>query len=349
MAWNSQVRAGFETQAAEEFIPFNRSASTPEISSVKARTGTYALRFQSTAQAAFTWPVAADRVQVGAAFNHVGLIGTTGGATLFDLRDSADNPIARVQWVNSSNNLVLQVEGVEQDSESATLSVFAGEDTWHEVGLQVNVSDDGNGFVSFYVNGDRRLQYTGAIATAAVASLRVAGGSGTSIWASSLHVDDLMLDTSTINEPDAAPPNIQLAFRPVTGDGTSSQWTPVGETNNWEAVADTGGPDYDSTYVVTDNDNDRDLYTFGGYTAPEGYIIEAVIPTYIVRKTAASSAMQIEPVVYDGTDTEVGDALNLPSTYGYLWQRFDERPNSGGAWGTSVDSDAAVGMDAVVP
>lgn len=349
MTWTRQVFAGFETQAEQEFVLLDGSGTTaPQASATAARTGSYALRMASVGAAAFPFPAAQTRLRAAFALRHNGTSGTSNGPLLFVLRTDAGVASAYVRYRVTDAVLELVVNGVSIAEEAGSLSGFATTGQFHDIGVQANLANDSSGFVAFYVNGSKRLEYTGAITGDPCAYLQIGGTSGGSgSWATYIYVDDLYVDGSAGPESKEPPPNLRFEYLPITGAGGSAQWTPVGVATNHEAV-DEAPPDGDSTYVWSETNGQRDLYAFGGYTAPAGYAIDAVIPICIARKTAAGSLMQIAPVLHDGTTPEVGTALDVPSTYGFLWDRRAERVG-GGAWGDSVSAGHAVGQDAVVP
>lgn len=345
MTWERLAFAGFETQGPEVSISSNMA-----IVDTFANGGDYALRATNqTSGFNRLLRAAKPRIRAHTYFLRPNGVNRAGVSNVYPRILYLNNSISRIVSVayGADGNISLVVDETIEDA-VAIGSTGMAIDVWDSIGIDAYVANDETGFARVYVGGLPVLEYTGAIAGGSVASVG-ATTANAGFWSASVYPlwDDLTVDGSDEMEDAAAPPNPVYEYRIAEADSITSEWTPVGEASNYLCVDDSSGPDDDATYVESATEADRDLYTVGDYTAPAGYVISAVISSLIARKTASASNLRVAPLIYDGDNVGVGDPIDLPTTYSHVWERFAEKPNTGGAWGTATGETTAVGQDTV--
>ena len=179
-----------------------------------------------------------------------------------------------------------------------------------------------------------------ASTTASVDSVAI-GGRGN--WATTnsviLRYDDLYtLDNSGSMNNDLLGDIRVEAIRP-SGNGSSTQFTPVGAANNWDCV-DEAAEDGDTSYVASSTVGQEDLYAIGDLVSTPANVF-AVQVCAIGRKDDAGSRTITSAIKSGGSVYDHGSVktLGLGDTYSTLIDVWELDPNGNVAWtGSSVNA-----------
>lgn len=348
-------QAGFESFSLEGLDTYSGIGSTDPTPTISYKyTGNVGLAFTAVTHPAGFDHQDAEQIQAGAYLYY------TTTATLFTL---VRNDAALVQVRILAGNLEIVVGGTVEASmsrDTAGLPINA----WRHIGLSADATD-GSGWVSVYVGGTRVLRYTGSPAgSGATPSFTGTYFGGNN---ANMYVDDVWVDTfSSASGPGDQPPNT-ITFVPYlpTGDGTLSQWTPVGDTLNHDCVDDPYSHDADVTHVYATSPSLYDLYTLTGVAIPTGKDIQAVTffsfaktagdtggggggddwwetpttanPICVYQpKGAASYADSKTDLSGNGNDATEGTAPGWNATDGWIFDGVDDALNTGmqtdGTW-----------------
>jgi hypothetical protein len=209
---------------------------------------------------------------------------------------------------------------------------------WHGVGVLFSK----NASFTVWVNGVQVLQHTtGSDINYQPSGVYVGRSTATAAWANYAYYDDLYVDTGSGNAV-GTPSSCRFLPAFPAGAGADTEWTP-NTGANYAALAE-APPDDDTTYVKAAGAGLRDLYPFTAITVPADYGVRAVIIAPYAERTDAAVASTLKVVAVDGTAETLGDALVLPTTYGYVWQRLATAPDGNG-WSEAVINAAEFGIE----
>ena len=237
--------------------------------------------------------------------------------------------------VDEAGDLRLYVLGVSQDEE-----IGARPDAvWAHFGINIKI-DGSSGWVTVYKDGVQIMNFAGDTGSNQIESVRF----GTDIHALTTHedysyLDDLFIDDIT-NESDGVVPDYRFEYiTPEAPSGNYSQCmgSDGNQVNNFELVDDQPH-DGDATYVEANAINKKDTYNMTTFTLDDGWGITAVIPVAIAKKSDAGVATQVAMMTRYDVDDTIGDAQDLPESYGYMWERIVNCPGETG-W-TQAQLDA---------
>lgn len=260
-----------------------------------------------------------------------------------------DNPIGFAAWydgVNPQITITLDPDGrisvrrgldsdaaISQSSAIGLSSYLAW--LWWEIKVAIS---NGAGTVDMWNDdGDHVVADTGldtqATANATADTFVLASKDSTLTGAQpNMYADDMYANSGA----GAAPLNGRLGDCRVylsvpIANGTTVQFDPVGNPNNWQNVT---GNDGDSTYNKTGTIGNRDLYVPGGI--PSGFTgtIFGVAHTSRYRKDDAG-VRKIAQVLKVGATTIVEAALSVRSTYQSITSFKDVSPDTGVAFTTT--------------
>lgn len=115
------------------------------------------------------------------------------------------------------------------------------------------------------------------------------------------------------------------------GVGTTTQWTPLDATPNWDQVNDRPAPDDDASYVSALDPDTLDTYHFEDI--PTTAIVKGVHLVILARKEAEGSAT-IAPVVHQGGVDYVGPTQGVasPAYDRYVTQAYEINPATDAPW-----------------
>lgn len=342
MTWTREGQVGFEMQTLDEVV--GQWSTTPgTISSTKANTGTYSMRWNLTTHqpVGFSFDGALQGRCIGF-LNHNGLATSAEGEIVSAELDDAED--ISVIYFKADETLRLHVRGVEVDSIVSSIGGFADPDTWRSVAL-VCFIDPVVGWASFYIDGIQRMTYSGDTGSDTIVGMFFGGRyrAGAAAWASSCYGDDFYVDTSDGTEPDEAVPPLRFLWSPADGNGPSSQWdgSDGNSTDNYLLVDD-APPDGDTTFVYTSTVNEKDVYATAAITVPVGYTLQAAIPTALAKRS--STTEQIRLVTHDGATYQNGADQDLPTSYTPMWERFTTQPDAS-AWDETDFNNSSFGAE----
>jgi hypothetical protein len=156
------------------------------------------------------------------------------------------------------------------------------------------------------------------------AQIRI-GNAGNDVYT---EIDDLhILDDVGLDHNDFLGDNGIRRLNP-DGDGTTTQFTPLGGGTNFSEV-DESNPDGDVSYVESNTATQKDTYTFGDITSTPAAIEAVATKSYVTKPDAGSRNF----VHVARSTIEEDSAVLYPSagTYRYMASIFPTDPD-GGAW-----------------
>lgn len=296
------------------------SASPPTISNAKYHTGGFSHRIDSSV-GPFGFAIATvDHVRTGFWLNHVG---SSDEAVIFHWV-AVDLTTCKVVWNSGLSRLELYVDGIVEDFISDTSFNFSVHNVWLHCGLVVISGTS----ISFYVSGERALHYEGSAMGADVAEFYVAGNIGGVGWQGVTYVDDFYLDEITSGEIDIGPPPKRFMFSLPNAAGVDEEFTAVGIVlSNYQAVDDAGAPDGDDTYNRAFSPNLKDTFNTADIELPSDYVIRAVIPTAIAKRTDSLADYTLRLHTFNGVTYETSGKKSLLTTYQSVWDRQPLQPD----------------------
>lgn len=137
-----------------------------------------------------------------------------------------------------------------------------------------------------------------------------------------------------------------VSWLTATGAGTHTDWTPHGESDNWECVDETP-PDGDTSYVSSDTPGDVDTYAVTDLAAST-VSVDAVVWKTVVKKSDAGSRTVAPVIRIGGTDYEDdGDAQPFGTDYQQLYQVFTASPATSDPWTPTEVNGMELGLELV--
>lgn len=157
--------------------------------------------------------------------------------------------------------------------------------------------------------------------------------------ATTTRIMDLAVWDNDGNSPSGWVGDVRVDDYTPSGDGSSTQWTPLSSTNY--SQVDEAAADYDTTYVYTSTNAQIDLYAMNNMTHNPPNIY-SVSPNAVAKKIDAGTA-QLKLKMVNGATTSTGAAETLTmGTYIRYIMHFGANPDTATAW-TVADVDAAEG------
>lgn len=308
----------------------------PVVSSTKAKTGTYSLRFSASGATASYGRTVNNltELQAAASFNHDGIIGSTANAAFFRLV-AVDGRAFVVRWSNTGQ-LELRINTTTHDSLAVTASGISPTDQWHDLSVAVKI-DASAGYFDFYgPGGTRLLHYAGNTGSSPVAAVLFGGGANG--WNNYLYVDDCRCLDAT-GEGSRPASTRRYLWSPVDGDGQVSQWTGSdgNSTDNYQLVDD-ATPDGDTTFVKATSAGLVDQYMHAGVTIPTDWVPTRVWPTVIGLKTDAGVDTTIQLGLWKDSEDDDSAEVTLPSAYGLAQAYFETLPDASDMNETNINA-----------
>lgn len=317
------------------------SGSLTTVSSVQAKTGTYAFR----GALAYGWTKiipSTSQLRISYHFLHNGTSGDT--PNMISIRNGSSSIVA-LRWDETNATIQLRVAGSQVDTYVA--GGFSTTGQWFHIGLDVKI--DASGWVYVYLDGIEIFAYegdtTGNGSSANQVEWNELYGIGGDTWNTYYYIDDIYID-DTAGESAAAPvPDQRFHYRVPAGNGSSSDLTGSdGDSTDNYLLVDEIPHDGDTTYVEAASSGLRDLYDTTTFTLPTGFEVTAVIPTAVAKKTNAAIGSQLKLVAKDGVDEAVSSANDLATSYSLLYERMTTQPD-GSAWDESGVNAAEYGVE----
>lgn len=251
---------------------------------------------------------------------------TTYGVTnsLAEFLDAGDNVLVAVQRLIYTGLIQLVVGGVVVAT--GTHPIITG--AYTHIGIDLKI-DSVNGWVNVYVGGVADITYAGDTGNADVVKFiqrRLDTGVNYS--------DDWYMDDTTGEAGPDVVPDKAFVYRVPSSNGTYSDCTGQDgdSVNNYQNVDDRPH-DSDTTYNEATALDQRDSFPLPAYTAPAGWVVDAVLPVVHVRKTDGAVDTQVALIVLvNGTQWQGNDQA-VDETYTLRLDRCDTPPG-GGSWGT---------------
>jgi hypothetical protein len=266
---------------------------------------------------------------------------------------------------NPTNNDVTLVAGyvigtsTVQIAVTQNVPVLANVNTWRHVAMIANIAAT-DGFASLYVDGVKVAEWTGdtrlyrsgeSTPRTAITGIYAAGtglnwpGAGSHNWGLHVYVDDFYADFwdgvgTLVNAP---PPTRRFLAAFPNGAGSSTQWTPS-TGSNWQNV-DEAPPNDETDFNRAQAPNLLDLYAFSDVTVPLDHAVRAVIPIAYARKSDAGVDSQVRVVAKTGANIVKSDAKALPTSYGYVWERWTTQADGASAWTEAAVNAAEFGVE----
>jgi hypothetical protein len=211
---------------------------------------------------------------------------------------------------------------------------------YHQYELDIKWTTDTTGYVKFYRDSVLFCQITGIQTQTAYQAGRgqptvCAFGNVPSISSGyateTTYFDDLYLCDSSGSAHNTGPiGDKKIVIMIPNGAGNETQFSVVGESDNWQAVSQ-NPPLYDSAYVSSTTIGDEDTYTLStpatAFTA-----VDAIAVTVLARKDDAGDRT-ISAGIGNGTTQAYGTAYGLGADYTYAQTIFDgENPLTSAAF-----------------
>lgn len=213
-------------------------------------------------------------------------------------------------------------------STSALVTGFHRRNQWHHFAATFKAG--AGGFISFYMDGDLVLTYSGTIVgnIDAVYMNDVQHDLNNS-WGTPTYMDDFYVDDTT-GEADTSPPTHRFIFNPIEAVGVDNDFTPVGDTTV-KTTVDELTPDGDTTFNYTSTSGDRDTFSMTYPTLPLNFKIGAVIPYAFAKKSEPFDVGEITLHDWNGVAYRDSSALELSTVYAAKLARW-ELQQSGDTW-----------------
>lgn len=345
MAWTRVLTCGFEFQAFEEcdWSGSDKSAAASTcITSTNPKTGSYSFVQQTNSSdgpGKNTGSV--TQLRTGAYWRGATPTGQTTTSWLIKVTNTA-GWITGVRLGSDESTVDLVVNNsVKASTTLTTLGLDTG--TYHHVALCAS-ADATTGFISFYVDGNQKLTWTGNTSTDFTGVYYMVSDTTNALHFTGFRLDDLYVDTGTGNS-DAAP--TVISFDPVIEDGagSSTQWT-ANTGNNYQAVDEAGAHDSDTTYVSTTSNGQVDLYSFGNVTPPSGYGVVAAILVAMAKNSEAGPAIKMH--MKNGGNTVDSSSLTLGTTYAPVSARFTKQADGTTDMDTTAFNAGEYGFKSVI-
>ena len=281
-----------------------------------------------------TIPENAATLFVGAAIN----VGNAQSLPIISFYDGSTCQIA--VNMNSNGTLYITRGTGSQLGSTSTYVVQTGVWNYWELGATI---DSTNGSVTLKINGQTILTVTGVNTSNSGNAYCNGVQFDYNSSGQYLNIDDLYICDSQ----GSAPTNTFLGDVRVYGSvpngaGASTQWTPNGQSSNYECVDSI--PPNSSDYVSSSTPGQTDLYTFPTIAVADSIL--GVQVSYFAGKND-SGTRTIQSTVKSGSATANGAENNLSATMTYYSDIFYDDPNTSAAWTLSAVNAMQAGVTEV--
>jgi hypothetical protein len=218
-------------------------------------------------------------------------------------------------------------------------------DAWRHVGVDVKLAASG-GWINLYVDGVETLAFAGdTLGASGVTTVDQVLFTGTlettAAWENYAYIDDILIDDTTGEPAAATVPDRRFRLITPNGNGTASEMTGSdGDQVANYALVDEVPHNSDTDYVKALTTGLVDTYTMSTFTLPTDWVVGAILPLLIARKSAAEDDVRIAPALQSNTTRAVGSGQTLGTSYDLRWGRWTTDPHTGVAW-------SQAGLDAV--
>jgi hypothetical protein len=232
---------------------------------------------------------------------------------------------------------------------------------WKIAGIAVKIAEV-DGDVSFYLNGQKLLTWTGDTRIYRADSVELLDtitgvywfGDEWNVthsdeywpmgeWGVNTYVDDLVIESLTEGDiVDAEPPYRALLWAPVTANGSITQWTKVNADTNAAAVADSLPDDGDS-YVTTGEAGKKDEYLIAAPSLA-GYLPEVVTVIARGKRATTAEAQDVQLLVTAGGEQEAAPAQELDADWNEIEATFRAKPVTAAPWDGAAIGALRIGI-----
>lgn len=233
--------------------------------------------------------------------------------------------------------------------------------TWKIAGIAVKIAEV-DGYVSFYLNGQKLLTWTGDTRICRVNDTELQDtltglfwfGHEWNVtysdeywpmgeWGQNTYVDDMTIESLTEGDiVDAEPPYRALLWAPVTANGPVTQWTRIGADTNAAAVAESL-PDDAASYVTAGEPGMTDEYL----VAPPGlagYTPEVVTVVARGKRATTAASQDVQLLVTAGGEQEAAPAQELDADWNEIEATFRAKPATGTPWDAAAIQTMRIGI-----
>ena len=221
---------------------------------------------------------------------------------------------------------------------------------WKIAGIAAKIHDTA-GYVSFYLEGQKLLTWTGDTRIYAVDSYDLLSNiTGVywygdeervtfseeyyplGVWGENSFCDDLTIDSLTeADAVDAMPRYRSLIWAMASTNGDTIQWTPVGALTNDAAVKENPANDANS-YVTTATINKTDEYVVAQPIPLTGYLPEVVTVVARGKRASAEGVNKVRLLTKTGETSNIAAAQPLPTDWNEIEDTFWTKPDGISAW-----------------
>ncbi len=361
MAVTRRGTFGAENHSVTNLDLFAGGTNPPVLADI-AKTGAHAYRHTGSA---FGRSFTATAVRSVCALRHGGMK-TAGRLPIVTVAVNY-TPLC-VMWEPGKGELQLMA-GFEEGSASyrypisaAAHDLFATNPTaWKIVGIAAKIAET-DGYVSFYLDGQRLLNWTGDTRIFALDGYDLCDtitgvywyGDEYNVtfsddywpvgeWGDNSLCDDLTIDSLTdADAVDAEPRYRALLWTTAATNGSVNQWAPVGAVLNADAVKD-NPPDDAASYVTTAAPDQTDEFV-PAQISLAGYLPEVV--TVVVRGKRASTGEGANVGIFTKIEDEqeTAPAQALRTDWSEIEATFWTKPNSVMPWDATGIGEMKIGI-----
>jgi hypothetical protein len=247
--------------------------------------------------------------------------------------------------VNSSGGLEYHVYPNDDDTIiAASVNGLISPNTFQYVEINVTFETSATGTLSAQVNGQNVFTVTGVITSysgnnwANLVALNNGPFNNNPFYYDDLYICD---GTGTLNNSFLGDVSIQALL--PNGAGQSTQWTPNGQSQNWQCVSQ--NPPNTSDYVSDSHPGDTDLYTIESISGTP----TAVVAVQIVASAEKDdSNTRVLGLGFGNGSTSVFDTgFSLTSTYLMYTQPYDLNPITDEDWTVSEVDNGQIGLQVI--
>lgn len=288
-------------------------------------------------------PIITDVVKTGNAAARIGSVTGVGTVTL-PLPTNTEYYIGFWSHTLNSNSIPVRfngssgpgirrtTDGWEVVSGSTTVvgSVMGHtNDTWGHMQLHVKL-DGAFSEINVIFEGHVVFNWTGTLEDANITNCFFQGGGGSIIF----RIDDIVIDNNDW------PGDIRFVALKPNGDTTQKDWTPSEGTDNYALVNNTD----DNTYVHSDTNEARDLYTVENWS---GYgLTNQVLVHWLRSRKETANTQGVRMVLKSGATTDVSSKFDLVTEFdGLLYNIHENDPNTSAPWTDSALDDIEIGQE----
>ena len=350
MAVRRQGTFGAENHSITRLDLFGGQTTPPVIADI-AKTGAHAYQHQGSA---FGRTFTATAVRSVCALRHGGAQ-TVGRLPIVTI-GVGYAPLS-IMWEPEIGALQLMAGFEEDDTayrypiDAAPHDPFAASPTtWKIAGIAAKI-DAVAGYVSFYLEGQKLLTWTGDTRIYAMESVDLFSTiTGVywfgneydvtftdeywplGIWGPNSFVDDLTIDSLTdADVVDVAPRYRSLIWAMAFTNGDTIQWTPVGAPTNDAAVKENPADDA-SSYVTTATADKTDEYVVAQPIPLTGFTPEVVTVVARGKRASTEGVNKVGLLTKTGEVSNVAVAQTLPTDWNEIESTFWTKPDGITAW-----------------